>query len=88
MPLDPAMQQAIQDWFNQKCPNHRCPACGAQNWSIGNIVGLPEIVMIGVSASQSTGKMIDSILRVCVDCGYLAHFSLYAILRIYAASNP
>jgi hypothetical protein len=88
MPLDATQKQAIQDWFNRKCPTHQCPACGARHWSIGNVVGLPEVDLIGPAATQTTGNMIVSILRACNDCGYMAHFSLYAILKISAAGRP
>jgi hypothetical protein len=80
MALDPAQEATIQDWFNKKCPKHACPACASRTWTIGNLVGLPEAAATGTGAQVGVSSLIPSVLRVCNGCGYIAHFSLQAIL--------
>jgi hypothetical protein len=90
MPLDPTQSQAIESWFKQKCPQHACPACGGQNWETLDAVKL-DAVRLSPSLNPLSHPSLSphvSVIRVCQDCAYLAHFLLSGMVHAASQVTP
>jgi predicted nucleic-acid-binding Zn-ribbon protein len=87
MPLNPADLPIFQQYFATKCPNYDCPACGARQWMLGNILALPDTVSQGGKKTVSK-DYVPFVARVCDDCGYTAFYSLERIHRALGLPFP
>jgi hypothetical protein len=89
MPLDPAQLQAVESWFKQKCPTHACPACGNRGWKTLDVVSLDVVHSPGLGVhATGTGTAYASVVRMCDNCAYLAHFLLQGILTGVVSAPP
>ena len=72
MSLDPAQEQTVTAWLQAKQVAQACPACGAQDWVILEIVEAP---VRWPPELHSGGPGFPMIPRGCRNCGYLMFFS-------------
>jgi hypothetical protein len=82
MPLQAKQRQLVQLWFQQKCKEHTCPACGGRSWSIVEVAGLSLVSAPNMAKdTEETGTAYASVLRMCDNCAYIAHFLLPSIME-------
>lgn len=74
------VDQKILDHLNQKCPNFKCPACGAFSWQAGDGVALTciDLPVSGPGPITPT-KFSSGVVIACNNCGHLEFFSAKAI---------
>lgn len=72
MALSQAEQQRVQSWLNTRGRQHSCPVCGANNWSIGDVVSAPIYTNGGV---QLGGPSVPMVQLVCSNCVYVRLFA-------------
>lgn len=72
MSLDQAQEQLVRDWLKAKRVAEQCPACGAGEWVILEIVEAP---VRWPSELHSGGPGFPMVPRGCRNCGYLMFFA-------------
>jgi hypothetical protein len=85
MPLDAAQREKVLDWLRVKCPDFRCPACGAADWGVGDLVPAPECPPAGLNGIKWTwgpspgGPAAPLVWIGCNNCAYVAQFAAAVI---------
>ena len=85
MPLDAAGRYKVLDWLRHRCPNFRCPACGATDWGVGEVLDPTTLPARGASSPGRNGHAQGgpwpgpaSVPLVCVGCNHCAYVALFS----------
>jgi predicted nucleic-acid-binding Zn-ribbon protein len=74
MPLDSNQLQVFLSWLNAKV-DPRCPACGKNHWSVGDII-IPNALVGGkVDLGCPTISVSPMVQVICENCAYVRLFS-------------
>jgi hypothetical protein len=85
MPLDAAQRHKVLDWLQVKCPDFRCPACGAADWGVGDFSTPPEGPPPGLNGVKRVwgppagGPAASLVWIGCNNCAYVAQFAATVI---------
>jgi hypothetical protein len=80
MPLDAAQRYKVFDWLRVKCPDFRCPACGAADWGVGDVILPPETVSPNGNGTKRPGNPPAPLVWIgCNNCAYVAQFAAAVI---------
>jgi predicted nucleic-acid-binding Zn-ribbon protein len=73
MNLNPDQLNIFLAWLNAKV-DPRCPACGKNHWSVGNVIASHVLVegKIDLEGPMSVSPMVQVI---CENCAYVRLFS-------------
>jgi predicted nucleic-acid-binding Zn-ribbon protein len=75
MPLDAAPRQKVITWLNRKCSGLKCSACGAEKWTVGDLVAMTDLSAKGMPSSAG----FQAVPVICNSCGYTVFFSMAII---------
>ena len=77
MPLNDDQKQKLQEWITSKGVSSRCPACGSNSWSPGDVIAPP--VQTEPGTTTIGGATIPMVQLICSSC---AHVLLFAAVPI------
>jgi hypothetical protein len=90
MPLDAAQRNKVLDWLRVKCPEFRCPACGAADWGVGDMIP-PEPPLPGSNGAGRSPHPAPAVPLVwigCNNCAYVAQFAATVIGLVPRPASP
>lgn len=70
MPLDNSQQSKATTWLQRHNP--RCPVCGGNGFSLGEIVAPPVMQGGGINIG---GPSVPVLQVVCGNCAHVLHFA-------------
>jgi hypothetical protein len=70
--MTPANQNIVKDWITAKVPTYHCSLCGANKWSVGDVV-MPPLANNNLIAGQP---------MAVVQCGACGHLDLFDAISI------
>lgn len=74
MTLSPDQLKVFLSWLNAKV-DPRCPGCGKNAWSVGDII-VPHILVGGkVNLEGSSAAVSPMVQVICQNCAYVRLFS-------------
>jgi hypothetical protein len=85
MPLDAAQRHKVLDWLRVKCPEFRCPACGAADWGVGDLSTPLEVPPPGSNGIERARGVLPGsspgplVWIGCNNCAYVAQFAAAVI---------
>ena len=77
MKLQEDKKQRISSWLAAKAPDLKCPACGVDDWSIGDyLLGVPTVSLItSIHGDVRSDSVLFRVVQtICNNCGYVMFF--------------